>query len=122
MGESPERISTTLIKGDLGRECGCLGVRYSRGMGSAGVIRPRSARRRRFRTRLIPTPSRSRSAAIGGTPRRSRNLINNDPAPKQEFHRVSAEASQLSVFQRELKAVDAYLAATTPTEVDAVIR
>ncbi len=50
------------------------------------------------------------------------NLINNDPALKQEFHRVSAEASQLSVFQKGLKAVDAYLAATTPTEVDAVIR
>src|SRR5262249_37597586 len=48
--------------------------------------------------------------------------INNDPALKQEFHDVSAEASQLAVFQKGLKAVDAYLAATTPAEVDGVVR
>jgi hypothetical protein len=50
------------------------------------------------------------------------DLINNDPALQHDFHGVAAEASQLSVFQKGLKAVDAYLAAKTPADVEAVIR
>jgi hypothetical protein len=49
------------------------------------------------------------------------DLINGNSALKDEFHTVSAEGSQLAVFQKGLKAVDAYFAANTPAEVDAVI-
>jgi hypothetical protein len=49
------------------------------------------------------------------------DLINNNRSLKLEFHKVSAQASQLSVFQKGLKAVDAYQAANTPAQIDAVI-
>lgn len=50
------------------------------------------------------------------------DLINNNRSLKLEFHKVSAEASQLSAFQKGLKAVDAYQAATTQAQIDSVIR
>lgn len=49
------------------------------------------------------------------------DLINNNRSLKLEFHKVSAEASQLSVFQKGLKAVNAYQAATTQAQIDSVI-
>jgi hypothetical protein len=48
------------------------------------------------------------------------DLINNDSSLKHQFHRVSAAASQLAVFQKGLKAFNAYLAAT-PAEINSVI-
>jgi hypothetical protein len=49
------------------------------------------------------------------------DLINNNRSLKLEFHKVSAEASQLSVFQKALRAVDAYQAANTKAQLNAVI-
>jgi hypothetical protein len=49
------------------------------------------------------------------------NLINKDPALRYEVGFASAQASQLSLSQKAIQAEDAYLAAKTPAQLQAVI-
>lgn len=49
------------------------------------------------------------------------NLINKDPALKYEFGFANAQASQLSLSQKAIQAQDAYRAANTPAQLQAVI-
>jgi hypothetical protein len=68
-------------------------------------------------------PNTAQVAVTGNRPDTAQiqKLINSDPGLKSQFHQVQAAGSQLAAFQQGLKAVDAYLAAKTPAEIQSVI-